>query len=393
MADDYIVPYVIPLSSQKPKYLSLLPSDAGSRYKTRQLQVQIVGKSKMMKTMLVNILDIAKDMQVPPSYVGTFMGYEIGAQAKWDPKKPERQQAFLSGEHDTKDLSKIALQFIHEVILCPGCHLPEIVTEVDDGKVNGRCRACGGLNELKITNEKFKRYILNHPPATKGGSFSGSKNIKEKDIAVKKQVAKQNERERAEKVGEVEESVPKKRSKEDDENIVWYSDTSDEAARARREKMLPDAVAKVINKKIPEVAEVGAVLQSPDKLLELRNSCGITDAEFIPVLFLAIVPKDAQNLSSIVSNKGIIRKFIGDRDSQIALLRSIEKFYGETQPSLVSKIAPFVKELYDEELLDEENVLIWFDNQNGAIQKVRDSIAPLIKWFKETEESGSEDED
>jgi len=346
----------------------------------------------MMKTMLVNILDIAKDMQVPPSYVGTFMGYEIGAQAKWDPKKPERQQAFLSGEHDTKDLSKIALQFIHEVILCPGCHLPEIVTEVDDGKVNGRCRACGGLNELKITNEKFKRYILNHPPATKGGSFSGSKNIKEKDVAVKKQVTKQNERERAEKV-EVEESVPKKRSKEDDENIVWYSDTSDEAARARREKMLPDAVAKVINKKIPEVAEVGAVLQSPDKLLELRNSCGITDAEFIPVLFLAIVPKDAQNLSSIVSNKGIIRKFIGDRDSQIALLRSIEKFYGETQPSLVSKIAPFVKELYDEELLDEENVLIWFDNQNGAIQKVRDSIAPLIKWFKETEESGSEDED
>jgi len=213
MADDYIVPYVIPLSSQMPKYLSLLPSDAGSAYKTRQLQVQIVGKSKMMKTMLVNILDVAKDMQVPPSYIGTFMGYEIGAQAKWDQKKPERQQAFLSGEHDTKDLSKIALQFIHEVILCPGCHLPEIVTEVDDGKVNGRCRACGGLNELKITNEKFKRYILNHPPATKGGSFSGSKNIKEKDIAVKKQVAKQNERERAEKVGEVEESVPKKKIK------------------------------------------------------------------------------------------------------------------------------------------------------------------------------------
>jgi len=94
MADN-IVPYVIPLSAQKPKQLTLVPSDPGSRYKTRQLQVQIVGKSKMMKTMLVNILDVARDMQVPPSYIGTFMGYEIGAQAKWDPKKPERQQAFF----------------------------------------------------------------------------------------------------------------------------------------------------------------------------------------------------------------------------------------------------------------------------------------------------------
>jgi len=89
----------------------------------------------------------------------------------------------------------------------------------------------------------------------------------------------------------------------------------------------------------------------------------------------------------------MIKRFIADSDSQVSFLRSIEKFYGETQPSLVSKIAPAVKELYDKELLDEENVLIWFDNQNSAIQKVRDSIAPLIKWFKETEESGSEDED
>jgi len=185
---ELIVPYVIPLSAQKPKQLSLVPSDPGSRYKTRQLQIQITGKSKMMKTMLVNILDVAKDMQVPPSYVGTFMGYEIGAQAKWDPKKPERQQAFLSGEHAAKDLSKIALQFIQEVVLCPNCGLPETVTEIDasTNKAMGRCRACGGINELKITNEKFKRYILNHPPTTKGGSFSGAKNIKEKEAAVKK---------------------------------------------------------------------------------------------------------------------------------------------------------------------------------------------------------------
>jgi len=395
--DEIVVPYVIPLSAQKPKQLSLLPKDPGSRYKTRQLQVQIVGKSKMMKTMLVNILDVAKDMQVPPSYVGTFMGYEIGAQAKWDPKKPERQQAFLSGEHATKDLSRIALQFIQEVILCPNCNLPEIVTEVDQsaGKVLGRCRACGGFNELRISNEKFKRYILNHPPTTKGGSFSGAKNIKEKEAAVKKQVTKQNERDKAaEKAKEEEENPPQKERKkkeEAEEPIVWFSDTSEDAAKARRERMLPEVLRP---KKLPEVEEVKAVLESADKLHELKTNSGVSDAEFIPVLFEAIIPNDSSNVTALTKNKDLISKYLSDKASQIAFLRSLEKFYGEIQPTLVSKAAHSIKELYDEELLEEQNIFAWFEDHTNANQKVREIVTPLIKWFKEVEEeSGSEGEE
>ena len=120
-----------------------------------------------------------------------FMGYEIGAQAKFDAKKPERQQgthpllivvvyfeAFLSGEHDTKDLSRICVQFIQEVLLCPVCGLPELLIYVEDKKVMGNCRACGGHSVLPITNEKFKRHILNHPPTTSstfGGNKTGAK--------------------------------------------------------------------------------------------------------------------------------------------------------------------------------------------------------------------------
>lgn len=61
------IPYVVIYTSEKPKLLTLVPSDPKSRYKTRQLQVQVVGKSKMIKTVLVNILDVSKDMQIPPS--------------------------------------------------------------------------------------------------------------------------------------------------------------------------------------------------------------------------------------------------------------------------------------------------------------------------------------
>jgi len=387
-----VLSYVIPLSAQKPRQLTLLPAEPNSRYKTRQLQVQIVGKNKMMKTVLVNILDVAKDLQVPPSYIGTFMGYEIGAQAKWDPKKPERQQAFLSGEHDTKDLSKIALQFIQEVILCPNCALPEIVTEVDtvSSKVQGRCRACGSLSDLRISNEKFKRYILNHPPSTKGDSFSGSKNVDKKEAAVKKHVAKQIEREQAaEKI-----EIPhKKNSKkeEDDEPVVWFSDTSDEAARARRELMLPDAFTKV--KRLPEVSEVKAVIDSPDKVQELKSSCNLSDAEFIPVLFSAIVANNADSLAPLVKQKELLKKFTTSSDSQVALLGSVEKFVGEINTALLAKVSHIIKELYDEELLDEENIILWFEDNTNAIAKVREGAAPIVKWLKEAEQESEEEDD
>jgi len=386
MADkEIIAPYVIPLSNQKPKTLSLVPSDPGSRYKTRQLQVQIVGKSKMMKTMLVNILDVAKDMQVPPSYIGTFMGYEIGAQAKWDPKKPERQQAFLSGEHETKDLSRIALKFIQEVILCSRCGLPEIVTEINDNKVHGRCRACGGFEELKISNEKFKRYILNHPPTTKGGSFSGNKNVDKKEAAVRNKVAKA---ERAEKE-DVQEKTEKR--KQDEEPVVWYSDTSEEAARARREQMLPDSFLKA--KKIPSSEEIQELIDSPDKLLELKNSCGLSDLEFVPLLFNVLVPAEATSLTVLSKKKNSISKFMGSKEGQVALLRSVEKFIGETQPSLIPKVSPIIKQLYDDELLEEEGVFTWAEDKTDAITKVRDQAAPIVKWLKEAEEESGSDEE
>jgi len=178
--------YCIPEGKQKPKYVSLVPTDLGSRYKTRQLQIQIQGKSKMIKTVLCNILDVAKDMQIPATYPGCYFGYNIGAQPHFDTKKPERQQAYLSGEHECKTLSKWMEQFVIEVLLCPGCGLPEITLSVDKKEVMGNCRACGATSKLNIPNTKFKNYVLNHPPAAPGATFTANKAIKEQTKKGKK---------------------------------------------------------------------------------------------------------------------------------------------------------------------------------------------------------------
>jgi len=234
------IPYVIPPSNVTPKKnLTLCPSDPGSRYKTRPLQVQVVGKSKMIKTMLLNVLDVAKDMQVPPAYIGVFMGYVCGATFKFDSKKPERQQAYLSGEREAKDLSKIMLSFINEVLLCPQCNLPEILITIEKDDVFGNCRACGSHSALKITDEKFKRYVINHPPTQAKGAFGGNK------TGVKKDTSKKEEKEKDNKDEEKKDTPPEKpkkkeKTRKDEEEVVWLSDTSEEAVLRRRQEMLPD---------------------------------------------------------------------------------------------------------------------------------------------------------
>jgi len=279
------IPYVIPLSNIPPRKLTLCPSDPGSRYKTRQLQIQVVGKSKMIKTMLLNVLDVAKDCQVPPSYIGVFMGYVIGAQAKFDLKKPERQQAFLSGEHEAKDLSKIFLTFINECVLCPTCNLPEIIMTIEKEEVIGNCRACGSHTQLKISDEKFKRYVINHPPTSSG--FAGNKAGAKKDTSKKEEKAPKEKEEKKDK--EVVADKPKKiKATKKEEEVVWLTDTSDEAVKKRREEMLPDSIDLVDKKN--SVEDITSSLKElavkdADNILQVKAKKLTDDRNFTLAVF------------------------------------------------------------------------------------------------------------
>jgi len=401
------IPYVIPLNNQKPKVFTLVPSDPTSRYKTRQLQVQVVGKSKMIKTVLVNILEVAKDMQVPPPWIGTYCAYEIGAQAKFDAKKAERQQAFISGEHDTKDLSKIVVQFIEEVVLCPRCGLPELLIHVEAGKVLGKCRACGGDEELRISNEKFKRFVINHPPSQhqtqKGGAFAGNTQQTTKDNKDGKN--KEKEKESKEKEKKEMKTKPKSEKQsldegDDEDDVVWYSDTSDEAARQRREAMLPKSMDSVIPVDKSSAAkklssnDLENLISGPDdevveKLKKLKMSHAVGDLEFSKLLFnasfTANMTADLKKLQSILS------KFIVDEPSQIAFLTSFENFSEKVDTSLLPKSLHIIKSFYDEDILEEDSIFTWFDSTSPN-SLIRKHVEPLVKWLKEAEEESEEDE-
>jgi len=388
------IPYVISLSNQKPRILTLVPTDPTSRYKTRQLQVQIVGKSKMIKTVLVNILDVAKDMQVPPSYIGTFMGYEIGAQAKFDVKKPERQQAFISGEHDPKDLSKILVQFIAEVVLCPVCSLPELLINFEQKKVHGKCRACGGNSELPITNEKFKKYIQNHPPSqnAKGGAFAGNKaGSAKKEPTAKKERGKASSKPLKKGKGDNEEDED---DEEEDDGVVWFSDTSEEAARKRREEMVPKALEEKTLE--AEVEEFTKALKEGEevfeKLKELKSRFTLRDVDFMSRLLTAMFGSATDLQAVAKEHQNVLKHYVKSGEDQTTLLNYLETLCGTIKTTLVGKIALVLKDLYDDDLLEEENVFQWYDREE-INPTVKDKATPLIKWLREAEEESSEEDE
>jgi len=215
--------------------------------------------------------------------------------------------------------------------------------------------------------------------------------LRRKKLQSKKQVVKQNEREKLEKQKEEGQTPMKKEKHTTEEEVVWWSDTSDGAARARRERMLPDAVNKIVKKSL-DIAEVKENLQSSNKLVELKDQNGLSNGDLVSAVFDCITTPQDTNLSSIVKHKEALKNFVEETDGQVALLHCIEKFCGETQPSLLPKVAPIIKEIYDEELVDEQVIIAWFGEET-TLQKVKDSVAPLIKWLKETEEESDSEED
>lgn len=69
--------------------------------------------------------------------------------------------------------------------------------------------------------------------------------------------------------------------------------------------------------------------------------------------------------------------------AQIALLNRIEYYCGKINPSVISKVSFIIKELYDQEIVEEESVLSWyFKEKENEFVAVREQAQPIIKWLK-----------
>lgn len=134
------------------------PNDASYRYKMPKLVTKIEGRGNGIKTVIVNMSDIAKALHVSTAYPTKFFGFELGAQSKYN---ESTDRAIVNGSHNAGDLATTLNKFIERYVLCPRCKYPELKHDIQvrKGRIEIDCAACGYNGDLNW-NHKLVTFIF-----------------------------------------------------------------------------------------------------------------------------------------------------------------------------------------------------------------------------------------
>lgn len=135
-------------------------ADPFYRYKMERLQSKVEGKGNGIKTVIVNLSNVADQLARPPSYVIKFFGFELGAQTNIDPKD---DRWIINGAHEAVKLQDHLDVFINKFVLCKDCKNPETVINCKDGDIILDCKACGQRTHADLRH-KLASFILKNQP-------------------------------------------------------------------------------------------------------------------------------------------------------------------------------------------------------------------------------------
>ncbi|KAL3202425.1 hypothetical protein MRX96_042496, partial [Rhipicephalus microplus] len=102
-------------------------TDQFYRYKMPKIIAKVEGKGNGIKTVLVNMSEVAKALNRPPTYPTKYFGCELGAQTQLDAKN---DRYIVNGAHEAAKLQDILDGFIRRYVLCASCDNPETVLGV-----------------------------------------------------------------------------------------------------------------------------------------------------------------------------------------------------------------------------------------------------------------------
>eukprot|EP00485_Elphidium_margaritaceum_P019071 CAMPEP_0202727500 /NCGR_PEP_ID=MMETSP1385-20130828/185154_1 /ASSEMBLY_ACC=CAM_ASM_000861 /TAXON_ID=933848 /ORGANISM="Elphidium margaritaceum" /LENGTH=472 /DNA_ID=CAMNT_0049393741 /DNA_START=73 /DNA_END=1492 /DNA_ORIENTATION=+ len=231
-------------------------NDANYRYKMPPLTTKIEGRGNGIKTVLMNVSDVAKALHTEPSYATKFFGMEVGALSQYD---KVRNVGIVHGVHHTKDLQVMLKKYIKEFILCRKCKLPELQFKVHQKKnvLLQKCASCGWKGS-NASSHKVKTYIINHPPVKKDKKKSGGDDGDKDSDAKKKKKTKTSDKD-ADTAAVPDATIDEFKELGWDDDAVWSVDTSDDAvAKRKQEEMATIASKNKPNKAVPTEEDVAA---------------------------------------------------------------------------------------------------------------------------------------
>jgi len=425
--------------------------DTFYRYKMPQLLTKIEGKGNGIKTVIPNMVDIAKALARPPTYPTKYFGCELGAQTTFDEKN---ERYIVNGAHDASRLRELLTTFIDKFVLCPACKNPETELYITKKEVIYRdCKACGHREDVDMKH-KLTTFILRNPPAS--AAAGGKKGSSKKTKADKKAAAaagtdspkngaagedatgggeelgveagSDDELTRRIEAGAADISVDDKEDKSG-----WSVDTSAEAVK-NRQKSLQAGVQGLLQGGGDDDDEGGADEDSPYSQFEAwvateARDGGASDVDIYKKAADMGIEKKYKTMQYLVQglftpttivaqeeierHAPLFKKMIlaaaakgaaagSSEKHQKSILGGIEVFVGLLHPEMATEsVVPRVlMAFYQADILDDEELLkTWATHvskkytDKTTCKKVRRASAKFIEWLDEDEEEEDDDDE
>ncbi|KAL2503509.1 putative eukaryotic translation initiation factor 5-1 [Abeliophyllum distichum] len=281
------------------------------------------------------------------------------------------------------------------------------------------------LKEGEAVDEEMKK--LKKESVKKKGVSGGSKDVSSKASSKKKANVSDEQHSPTGSQGDENEVDAVEDS---DDDVQWQTDTSAEAARQSILEQLNTVTASMVmistNEEKPKSGKNSPVREEKTKvngitvkssnahaeLVEeikefldkgssasqfkaFSGSLSGTEQEVVDALFEALFNGLGKGFSKeVVKKKKYLAAAAQEEGSQLILLQAIESFCGKASPDAVKEVALVLKELYDNDMLEEEFIVEWYQKGSTGSNKVSPiwkNVKPFIEWLQSAE-SETEDE-
>lgn len=401
------------------------------RYKMPRLIAKVEGKGNGIKTVIVNMTDVAKALSRPPTYPTKFFGCELGAQTQFDAKN---DRYIVNGSHTDDKLQTLLDGFIKKFVLCPSCSNPEtnlVVSQKNGGMISQRCIACGYVGNVDMRH-KLTTFILKNPPDQDPNATTPSKKERKgkKDKVNKKDGGDKNRsspdsapapQSAQEQMAAMRESgksinLPKaSNNADDDDDDDWGDDFTEEAIKKRMEELsdaakglaFTDDLEKKPEERLNMVYEMVKLKKDQDELTKITGIKEVVaEAERlevkdkVPIILVEILLNE-KVLQQLVKYKMLFLNFCHQNEkAQKAVLGGLEQLIAKEYPeTLMSKTMAILKCLYDQDIIDENVIIDWGSKPSKKYvskeesQKILKEAQPFIKWLEEADEESDESEE
>lgn len=389
-------------------------SDAFYRYKMPRILAKVEGKGNGIKTVIVNMAEVAKALGRPATYPTKYFGCELGAQTNFDFKN---DRYIVNGSHDAVKLQDLLDGFIRKFVLCPQCDNPETVLSVQakKGIISQGCKACGYHGTLDF-NHKLNTYILKNPPttnpATQGSSLTEGKRAK-RSKKVNGENGENGENRSSDNDNEGDPNVEAPEVADDDEP-EWKVDCSEEAVRARLQDLTDGAKGMTISDDLEKTEKermdifYNFVKQRRDAGLLLQPTAPreiLTQAEHLeiktkaPLVLAELLLSEKIHLEIKKFRVLFLRFTHEDLKAQKYFIGGIEQIIALHKDLLLPKVPAILKILYDADILEEKALLDWDSKiskkyvSRDLSEEIHAKAQPFINWLKEAEEEESDSEE